>query len=334
MTTFESPQGSDPPAALEPPPLYANVGVPTFLRSALCLDPGALDADIAVMGVPTDEGSPFLPGTRFGPRSIREHSLRFAGGPGYYDPQSRRTFLEREMRDGRIVDAGDAAILPTNVVDTFGYITAMARAILQRGAILAVIGGDHAITYPVVRAYSQPLHVMHFDAHLDYLPFVHGLEMTNGHAFRHISHMPHVQSLTQIGIRSIRNSRVTLEDSIGDGNRVVTMDEFRANGPEVIIGEVPPGADCYVSIDIDVLDMSLIPGCVSAEPNGMDYAELRDSLTLLAERTRVVGFDLVEVNPLLDVGTGVTSYLATHTIVEFLGQICSQEWYLSERGAS
>jgi agmatinase len=334
MTSADGTPGTASEADLRAHPLFANLGIPTFLRSQVCVDLETLDADIAVMGVPTDEGSPFLPGTRFGPRAIREHSLRFAGGPGYYDPQSRRTFLEREMRGGRIVDAGDAVILPTNVVETFGYITTMARAILNRGAILAVIGGDHAITYPVVRAFSEPLHVMHFDAHLDYLPFVHGLDMTNGHAFRHISHMPHVKSLTQIGIRSIRNSRVTLEDSLADGNRVVTMDEFRAEGPEVIIGDVPPGADCYVSIDIDVLDMSLIPGCVSAEPNGMYYAELRDSLALLADRTRVVGFDLVEVNPMLDVGTGITSYLAAHTMIEFLGQICSQERYLSERSSS
>jgi agmatinase len=70
--------------------------------------------------------------------------------------------------------------------------------------------------------------------------------------------------------------------------------------------------------------MSLVPGCMSAEPNGMSYASLRDGLSLLAERTRIVGFDLCEINPLLDVATGVTSYLATYTILEFLGRICAQ----------
>ena len=70
---------------------------------------------------------------------------------------------------------------------------------------------------------------------------------------------------------------------------------------------------------MDVLDLPLVPGCVSAEPNGFLYAELRDTLRALAEHTRIVGFDLVEVNPMLDIGTGITSYLAAHTIVEFLG---------------
>lgn len=309
----------------ENPPLYPGVGIPAFLRSPICSNLAELDADIAVMGVPTDEGSPYLPGSRFGPRAMREHSLRFTGGaPGYYDPQTRRTYLEREMRETRIVDVGDAVVLPTNAAGTFDYVTDMTRRILDRGAMPVVLGGDHAITYPVVRAYSEPLHVMHFDAHLDYLPFVHGLELTNGHAFRHIAHMPHVKSLTQIGIRSIRNTRVMLEDTLQDGNRVVTMGEFVADGPGGIIGDVPEGAPCYVSIDIDVLDMSLIPGCVSAEPNGMSYASLMAALTVLSERARIVGFDLTEVNPMLDVGTGITSYLATHTIIEFLGRICSR----------
>jgi agmatinase len=308
------------------------VGIPSFLRSAICTDVSRLDADIAVLGAPTDEGSPFMPGSRFGPRAIREHSLRFVvESAGYYDPTVRRRFLEREMREGRLADVGDAEILPTNVEASFDSITSMTRGILDRGAIPVVLGGDHAITYPVVRAFEQPLHVVHFDAHIDYMPFVHGLQFTNQHAFRHIRQMPNVLTMTQVGIRSIRNTEVMLEDSLRDGNRVVTMDEFRQSSPRGVLEGIPEGEDCYVSIDIDVLDLPLVPGCVSAEPNGMQYSELRDALFAVAERTRIVGFDLVEVNPQLDVGTGVTCYLAAHTIVEFLGHICDQPWWIDAR---
>jgi agmatinase len=86
-----------------------------------------------------------------------------------------------------------------------------------------------------------------------------------------------------------------------------------------------------VSLDIDVLDLPLVPGCVSAEPNGLLYAELRNTLFALAEHAEIVGFDLVEVNPLLDVGTGITSYLAAHTMVEFLGRICDQPRWIAGR---
>ncbi len=248
---------------------FPFVGIPSFLGSAICTDLDSLDADIAVLGAPTDEGSPFMPGSRFGARSIREHSLRFVtDGRGYYDPRARRRFLEREMVEGRIADVGDADVLPTNVVDTFANITALTRGVIERGAMPVALGGDHAITYPVVRAFEgeEPFHVVHFDAHIDYMPFVHGLEFTS-----------------------------------------------------------------YVSVDIDVLDMSLIPGCVSAEPDGMSYAELRDAMLAVAERTRVIGLDLVEVNPLLDVRTGLTSYLAAHIVVESLGRICDQPWWRERR---
>jgi agmatinase len=303
------------------------VGIPSFLRAPVVTEIGALDADIAVIGVPTDEGSPFLPGSRFAPRSIREHSLRFVGDePGIYDPQQRRRFLSREMGEARIADVGDADILPTNVVASFQNITETVSAVVGRRALPVVLGGDHAITFPVVRAFADvgPLYVVHFDAHLDYLPFVHGLEYTNAHAFRHIRAMDHVAGIIQVGIRSLRSSQVMLEDSVNDGNRVVTMREFRRAGASSVLVGIPEGARCYVSIDIDVLDMPLVPGCVSAEPEGMTYAELRDMLIALTGHAEIAGFDLVEVNPMLDVGTGVTSYLAAHTVIEFLCAICDQ----------
>jgi agmatinase len=306
---------------------FPFVGIPSFLRSAIQPSVADLDADVAFLGAPTDEGSPFMPGSRFGPRSIREHSLRFiTDPPGYYDPQERRRYLGDQMADGRIADVGDADVLPTNVEDTFTNITALVAGVIRRGAMPVVAGGDHAVTFPVVRAFESegPLHVIHFDAHLDYMPFVHGLRYTNQHAFRHIRLMPNVQSITQVGIRSLRGSQRMLEDSIRDGNRVVTMEEYRDVSHAGVLAGVPEGSRCYVSIDIDALDMPLVPGCVSAEPEGMSYGDLRDTLSAIAEHTEVVGFDLVEVNPQLDVATGITSYLAAQTIVEFLGRICAQ----------
>jgi agmatinase len=107
---------------------------------------------------------------------------------------------------------------------------------------------------------------------------------------------------------------------------VKTSVDQKAAG-DTLTSAVSKGANCYISLDMDVLDLSLVPGCVSAEPDGMLYAQLRDTLIALTNRARIVGFDLVEVNPQLDVGTGVTSYLAAHTIVEFLGHLCdSAAW--------
>ena len=313
-------------------PNYGFAGLVSFLRTPVCHDLDQLDADIAVMGAPTDEGSPFMPGSRFGSRSIREQSLRFgANGVGYFDHDTNKVFLEYELDNNRIVDVGDANVIPTDVEGTFENITNLTRMVLDKGAMPVVLGGDHAITFPVVRAYNEPLHVVHFDAHIDYRPFVHGFEYTNSHAFRHIHQMDHVESLTQVGIRSIRNNKAWIDDSINDGNRVIGMKEFKEMGPNGMTELVPKDAAIYVSIDIDVLDLPLVPGCVAAEPNGMSYADLRDSLATLARHTEIIGFDLVEVNPQVDIGTGITSYMGAHTILEFLGQICDQPRWIAKR---
>jgi len=315
---------------------FPFVGIPSFLRSEICTDLDQLDADIAVFGIPHDEGSPFLAGSRMGPRSIREHSLRFgARGPGgeksIYDPETRNQYLAEELSQGLIADVGDVDVWPTEVRTTFKNATEMTRKILSKGAFPLMLGGDHGVTYPVVRGFNEPLHVMHFDAHIDYAPFIHDLQFTNAHPFTHITPLSHVESLTQIGIRSLRSAQSQIHQSIDDGNRVITMGEFRNLGGQGVAEIIPKDAACYISVDIDVLDISLVPGCVSGEPNGMSYSELRDTLVALTTHANVIGFDLVEVNPQLDVGTGTTSYLAAHTVIEFLGHLCSQPRWAKRR---
>jgi len=309
---------------------YPFVGIPSFLRSRIEADISKLDADIAVLGVPTDEGSPFLPGSRLGPRGIREHSMRF-GADGYYDGRDDKAYLEYELTNRLIADVGDVNVLPTNAEGTWDNVTAAMRDVLATGALPVVLGGDHAISAPVVRAWDRPLHVVHFDAHIDYSPFRHGFMYTNTHPMRHIRAMPHVESITQVGIRSLRNGMQDVRDSLGDGNAVIGMEEFRDGKPDGLLGRFDKDAAIYVSIDIDVLDMALVPGCVSAEPDGLSYRELREALIAISEHADVVGFDLVEVNPLLDIGTGITSYLAAHTIVEFLGHVCAQPRWIERR---
>ena len=154
---------AEAPRADERRSRYPFSGIPSLLRSPIAADPSHVDADVAVLGVPTDEGSPFMPGSRFGPRGIREHSLRF-GERGYYDHRTGKTYLEHELDHRRVVDAGDVDVRPTDVEGTFDAVTAAMHGLLAAGALPVVLGGDHAITYPVVRAYERPLHVVHFDA--------------------------------------------------------------------------------------------------------------------------------------------------------------------------
>jgi agmatinase len=108
-------------------------GLVSFLRTPVCANFDELDADIAILGVPSDEGSPWKPGARFAPRKIRELSVKYAGyGPvqnqgGYYDIEEDRRFLEHEFVNRRIADCGDSDIIYTNVEQTFENITGDVR---------------------------------------------------------------------------------------------------------------------------------------------------------------------------------------------------------------
>jgi len=267
-----------------------------------------------------------MAGSRLGPRALREHSLRFVVGDGLYNIDTGKSYLINEMANRRIVDVSDSDILPTNVEGTFDNITADVRKILEKGAMPVVLGGDHAITYPVVRAFEGygDLNVIHFDAHMDYAPFIHDLRFTNGTAFRLIRPLPFMKEMVQVGIRSMRTVEEHVDDSRNDGNQVITMSQFHEMGPAGLAALLPQNSRCYVSIDVDVLDISLVPGCVSGEPNGMSYQELCSTLEAIAEHLDVVGFDFVEVNPQCDVGTGMTAYLGVHTVIDFMGFICDQ----------
>ncbi len=308
-------------------------GLVSFMRAPAVTDFTRLDADIAILGAPTDEGTPWKPGSRFAPRKIREMSVRYAGyGPtqsqkGYYDIEEDRRYLEYERQHNRIVDCGDSDIIYTNVRRTFDNITKDVRRILRAGAFPVVLGGDHAVTYPVVRAYEERLNVVHFDAHLDYRPFVHGVQWANGNPIRNVAQLKTCHHIIQVGIRSLRTSQSDVADSRARGNDIVTVPELKRRGAKAIVDRLPATEPVYVSIDIDVLDLPLVPGCSSSEPNGLTYDELRQALFAIARGREVIGFDMVEVNPMIDVASDNTSLVATQLTIEFLGRIVEHPGY-------
>ena len=310
----------------------AYTGIPSYLRARIALDPAAYaGARIGIAGVPFDEGSPFLPGSRMGPRAIREHSLRLPQGAALYDPDTGEEYLGRELAEGLIVDCGDVDIRPANPARTFELITEKVRGMLDAGLFPVVLGGDHSITWPIFAAFDQPMHVIQFDAHQDYEEITADLDRTNSHAFRHITGLDTCLSLTQVGIRGLRTTKKHVEAVRAAGNRVVCMTEARRLGAEGIAALLPEGSDVSVTIDVDALDLSIVPGCVSGEPDGLTFPQLMAALQAIAVRHRIRGFDFVEVNPPLDIGTGATAYLGALVVTGFLGFICNQPWWAEAR---
>jgi agmatinase len=303
-------------------------GLVSFMRSPICTDLEKLDADVAVLGVPTDDGTGWLPGSRFGPRRLREMSLRFASGVGgsgggFWNMDDNREYLDEEMKGSRIVDCGDVDVIYTRPDLTANNVTKAVRTMLSRGAMPVILGGDHAIPIPIVQAFDQiegPITVIQFDSHLDYQPFDHGVTLSHGNSMRSIRAMPHVDRIIHAGIRSFRTAKSHYIDTLADNNVVLTTKNMQETNGACLSDVLPKGGKVYVTIDIDSLDLPLVPGTGCPEPSGLSYEELRSALLMVADQCEVVGFDMVEVNPMLDVPSQATSFIAVQLIVEFLGR--------------
>lgn len=300
-----------------------SVGIASFLRSPICEDFTAIDAEVAVLGIPYDGGIGFRPGTRFGPREIRNYSTRYAawggGHPaGYWDINSKR----RRMAGIRVVDCGDVDITYYDFETNFRKIRDSVAAILEAGALPVLLGGDHSVTYPNVCAFEGrgPIDIVHVDAHMDWIDHVDGVRYANGSPLRRSKELSFVREMIHLGIRDVRSREGDCRDALDAGARIFTRQDIREQGVERIAEQWPGLGDVYVTIDVDGLDPSIAPGTGSPTVDGLLYHELRALLQAVAARGRVVGFDFVEVNPFIDVH-GQTCLLATTAILEFLGAI-------------
>lgn len=307
----------------------AFVGIPVFMRSPIAQDLATLDADYAFIGFPTDEGSGWLPGVRFGPRAIREMSLRFAscntgGRAGFWDIDSGVRYLEKEIANRRIVDCGDVDVIYTRPDMTWDKGTEAIQQILAAGATPIVAGGDHAATFSVARAFDHDFQLVHFDAHLDYQSYNFGIQHAHGNPIRKIKELPNVRSITQVGIRSFRSSEEDYLDSIADGNFVLSTKKVQAGGVSAVLETLRPDLPVYVSVDLDVLDASLAPGVSCPEPSGLLYDELRDAMVGIADHFDICGLDVVELNPMVDSLAKSTAFLGTQLMVEFMGHVAQQ----------
>ena len=296
------------------------VGHCTFGKQPVCLDWNAIDADVAVFGAPFDMGTQYRAGARFGPRAIREASTLFSfGHGGAYDHEDDVTYLPVEKV--RIVDIGDADIIHTDTTKSHDNIERGVRQILKAGALPVVLGGDHSVHIPCIRAFDgeAPVHIVHIDAHLDFVDERHGVRYGHGNPLRRASEMAHVTGFTQLGIRNVSSSnRDDYAAARAAGSDILSVRQFRKLGPEGVLDRVPAGARYYLTIDIDGFDPSIAPGTGTPSHGGFLYYEILEFLQGLAGRGEVVGIDLVEVAPDYD-RDGTTAFLAAQILMNLLG---------------
>lgn len=292
------------------------VGIRTFLGAPYVKNLDDLKVDFAVLGVPYDEGTWGQPGERYGPRDLRESSQEYNHdlAEGFYYIDGDRTVLKGK----RWADVGDIEVFPTVPERTGQKITAAVGKILEKKAVPIVLGGDHSITFPVLRAFDQDVMVVHFDAHLDTWNGEPG-NLDHASWVNRVAQLPHVKKIVQIGMRGLANDPEAVGNARRIGTKIVTSEQIHRKGISWALEQIPASPNIYISLDVDVMDPSLAPGTGTLEPDGLSFAELDGLLRGVADKGRLVGFDVVEVNPLRD-ASGRTAQTAVRLMVDLLGE--------------
>lgn len=295
-----------------------HTGIATFCKAPYVFEPAEMNAGVAILGVPFDNMASMRPGCRQAPRALRDASTRFgwlgeaAGASGYFDIGQDTTFF----KGVRMVDAGDVDVR-LDAAATRERTTAHARAILDRGILLASIGGDHSISYPLLAAFEKhgPLTVVLLDAHMDYRDKSMDMEFSNNSPFRRVHELPFIKRIVTIGVRGIKSTDREYRESLDHGNLIFPMDRVHDEGVDAIVKEIGALGAYYVSLDIDALDPSIAPGTESPEADGLTFRQAKQLLRGIAKHGKLTGVDIVEVNPYLD-HAELTQHIAVQLFLE------------------
>jgi agmatinase len=264
--------------------------------------------------VPYEEGAYWRKGSKEGPAAIVNllKSLR---------PQSLRTTKILPLPIESYL-APPLQIGPYDRDAAFAEIGRGVTEILDQGHAPFVLGGDHSLTYPVVRSLVErygagSFSVLHVDAHSDTFPATDGYDYHHGAVFRKIVEdaLLDAEDIHQVGVRGLVPAGAMAFAS-ERGYDVVSAAVFRSKGSRLDALELPSGKPWYVSLDIDAVDPAFAPGTGTPVPGGLSSAELLDLIDQISHLP-VVGMDLVEVAPIYD-PAGITTLLAAHAVMEML----------------
>ena len=261
-----------------------------------------------IVGVPFDSRA-HKKGTREGPNAIRAASQRL------------ETFLwhkKLELSDLLYCDCGDMILDRNFKEESFAKLDTARRKVF--------IGGDHAISYPIVKylfEHDEVATVIVIDAHADFRDSYRSNSFSNACVMRRIAEMIGFENVFEIGIRSSSEAEYAL---IKDRISICDAAMLREKGVKAVLDEIEVRKEkTYLSIDIDVLDPSIAPGVDNPEPCGLSLESLFALVRGILKQENVVASDVVEVNPRLDTANGITSINAARLVFEILGCYCEMD---------
>ncbi len=292
-------------------------GLSTFMRLPVrdaSQAPGAVD--IGIIGIPFDSAVTNRPGTRLGPRGVREQSalMRLVNHATKVSPYALAA----------CADLGDVPVNPVDVIDTLARVEAFYAPLHAAGIVPLTIGGDHLMTYPVLRVLGQgrPLGLIHVDAHSDTADSYFGnASLTHGTPFRRAIEdgVLDPKRTVQIGIRGTLYAHDERAWALEQGIRVIEMEEVVERGIPDVVREaraIVGAAPTYLTYDIDSLDPAYAPGTGTPEVGGFTTREALQLVRSL-RGLDLVGADVVEVAPPLD-PSGVTALAGATLAFELL----------------
>jgi agmatinase len=305
-------------------------GAYSFMRVPLSRD--LSKADVVIVGAPFDSGVNHRPGARFGPRGIRNATAQVRPHPMRGDP------LWGPLQTLRVVDYGDLDVSSPYIEYAVRRIEELMTPVFEAGVIPIVLGGDHTISLPVLRALAKqhgPASLVHFDAHPDFWKPNEERPYHHGTPFRIAADegLIRVYDSVQIGIRGTISGQIVQEVREA-GMHMITADEFADLGVLGTLDEItrvakPP---VYVSLDIDCADPAYAPGTGTPEIAGLTSRELVRLVRGL-RGLDIVGFDVVEVAPPFD-SAEITALLAANLVYEFLELIAAQRAQTTGEGGA
>jgi agmatinase len=303
---------------------FAGVGL-TYCRVPLVLDAAGLaGADAVIVGAPFDEGVSFRPGTRFGPRAIRQ--AEDVGDPG---PRPHMELGIDPFTELRVVDYGDVATPPSSLETSHANLRRALGDVYDAGAVSVVLGGDHSLSWPTLQVLGERhgpdgYSVVHLDTHADTGADIHGNTNNHGTPFYLgvTEGAMRGANIVQVGLRGAWPFPDEFQWMRDQGFRWHTMDEIDERGLPAVLGDAIAHARSraprtYLTVDIDVLDPAFAPGTGTPEPGGLTTRELLRAVRRIASELDLVAMDLVEVSPPYD-HASVTAMAGHRVILETL----------------
>jgi len=259
------------------------------------------DADVCLFGIPFDSTTTFKPGTRFGPKAIRDAS---------YNLEFYSVSLERNINNVKIFDAGDTNFY-TNPQHAISEIYEKTKEFSNK--FIVGLGGEHTVTYGIVKALKEikkDIAVIQFDAHADLREEYEFEKFSHACVMNLIGNEIGFENLYQFGIRSADEE----EMKFAKKTNFYPLHKYDVSQIIEILDELYIDKDVYLTIDIDIIDPAYAPGVGTPEPGGITSAEMFKILYAL-KKFNIIGFDVVEVNPMIDT-SGITSVLAAKIVRE------------------